>query len=138
MKKSFQRTGTVVLAWIFVLTSNRAFQATVTYHFTANNFMDATSPYVTFVSVSGNFTVSSLLINVSGIVSVNSFRFSEGVNTKRMPIQVDHFFSTPMVRVVESSRDVDCIPLFLGASRTPADPCIPSAAVRWPIRTAPR
>ena len=81
MKKSFQRTGTVVLAWIFVLTSNRAFQATVTYHFTANNFMDATSPYVTFVSVSGNFTVSSLLINVSGIVSVNSFSFSEGVNT---------------------------------------------------------
>jgi hypothetical protein len=81
MKKSFQRAGAAVLAWIFVLINNHAVQVAVIYQYTASNFTDATSPYDTFVSVSGNFTVSSLFINVSGIVSVNSFSFSEGVNT---------------------------------------------------------
>jgi hypothetical protein len=78
MKKSFQRAETVVLAWIFVLINNHEVQAAVTYQYTANNFTDTTSPYDTFVSVSGNFTVSSLPINVSGIVSVNSLAFLKG------------------------------------------------------------
>lgn len=91
MNKSHHISKIILLSCILVLNTN-AIDAAVTYEYSGNNFTNATSPYDTSMSVSGSFTVDSLLVNVSGEVSVNSFSFSDGVHTLTSQDIVDVLF----------------------------------------------
>ena len=91
MKKSNLIHKTIFLGWLIAASTN-AVNAAVTYEYSGNNFTNVISPYDTSMSVSGNFTVDSLLVNVGGQVSLDSFSFSDGVHTLTSQDNVSVFF----------------------------------------------